>query len=329
MRLFRPLLAVALIGVFGIATILSARPHKSEGPWLTDFGKAEELSKKLNQPMLVHFYASWCRPCQRMEKETLRSGELAKQLESHFVAVKVDADERLDLVDRLGVSTLPADVFVDPNGRILKTMTGYRARNSYLAGIARVEAEWRHSTKTQLATSKQQAPTDSRNSRGPVGEERPSTGSERHKVGGIGQGAQSKQIGASKSPSAHPSDRKVCLNGYSPVTLRRERKWIKGKSQFASTYKDVVYHMATAEELAAFKKSPYLYAPRLLGCDPVVLWETDRAVPGSTQFGAYFDGELFLFVSQATRTRFKRSPMRYVRTRHVLRSNQRNRTRRQ
>ena len=42
-------------------------------------------------------------------------------------------------------------------------------------------------------------------------------------------------------------------------------------------------------------------APRLIGCDPVVFSETERAIPGSTRFGAYFEGDLFLFVSSATR----------------------------
>ena len=328
MRNSRPLLAVALMGVFGIATILSARPHKAEGPWLTDFAKAQELSKKLNRPMVVHFHASWCMPCQRMERETLGSSALARQLDSQFVAVKVDADERLDLVERLGVRTLPADVFIDPDGRILTKMTGYRERKSYLAGIARIEQEWRQSSKTRLATSKKKVPAGARKSRSPARDERSKNSSRKQNAGKTGQDAKPRRPRASKSPSAHPSDRKVGLNGYSPVTLRREQKWAKGSSQFAGTYKDVVYHMATAEELAAFKKVPHLYAPRLLGCDPVVLWDTDRAVPGSTLFGAYFDGELFLFVSKETRTRFKRSPMRYVRTRHVLRENHRNRTRR-
>jgi YHS domain-containing protein len=59
--------------------------------------------------------------------------------------------------------------------------------------------------------------------------------------------------------------------------------------------------------------------PRLLGCDPVVLYRTDRAMSGSTEFGAYFDGGLYLFTAPETRTEFKEHPMRYTRTRHVLR----------
>jgi YHS domain-containing protein len=41
-------------------------------------------------------------------------------------------------------------------------------------------------------------------------------------------------------------------------------------------------------------------------------------VPGNTKYGAYFDGKLYLFESPESRTEFKKSPMRYVKTRHVL-----------
>lgn len=45
--------------------------------------------------------------------------------------------------------------------------------------------------------------------------------------------------------------------------------------------------------------------------------DTNRAVAGSTKYGAYFDGELFLFASPENRERFKKTPYRFTRTRHA------------
>ena len=100
-----------------------------------------------------------------------------------------------------------------------------------------------------------------------------------------------------------------------------ERKWQKGKAEFASDYKGMVYHMRSQEELAQFQADPGRYAPRLLECDPVELQKTDLAVRGVTRYGAYFDGHLFLFASSENRETFKRNPLHFTGTRHVIHAN--------
>jgi YHS domain-containing protein len=50
----------------------------------------------------------------------------------------------------------------------------------------------------------------------------------------------------------------------------------------------------------------------------VILLQSDRAVQGNTKYGAYFDGALYLFQGPETRAEFKKAPMRYIKTRHVL-----------
>ena len=114
----------------------------------------------------------------------------------------------------------------------------------------------------------------------------------------------------------------VGLSGYSPISLRKHRKWVKGERKYAGQFKGILYYMVDEAELEQFNSDPEKYAPRLLGCDPVVLAETDRAIPGSTRFAAFFGEELYGFVSSATRDRFKQNPQKYVKTRHVLRLEQ-------
>ena len=51
------------------------------------------IAKKENKPVLVYFSASWCMPCQWMEKNTFTDPKLAAYLQERFIGVKVDFDD--------------------------------------------------------------------------------------------------------------------------------------------------------------------------------------------------------------------------------------------
>ncbi len=113
-------------------------------------------------------------------------------------------------------------------------------------------------------------------------------------------------------------DQKPMLDGYCPVTLWKNRRWEKGSPQFRAEHRGQVYDFASAELLAEFNENPGRYAPRFLGCDAVVVLESDRAVLGSTRYAAFYDDELYLFVDDDNRQLFKQEPDRYIKTRVVL-----------
>jgi YHS domain-containing protein/thioredoxin-related protein len=133
------------------------------------------------------------------------------------------------------------------------------------------------------------------------------------------------QFSGSRAIPAAPSERveseapkvMIAMEGYCPVTLATERSWVKGSSQFASEHRGQVYYLASKEQKDVFIADPRDYVPQLLGCDPVILRDTDLAVPGSVRYGAFYDDELYLFSSQENRGAFKSEPERYTRTRIV------------
>jgi YHS domain-containing protein len=114
------------------------------------------------------------------------------------------------------------------------------------------------------------------------------------------------------------ASQEVMLRGYCPVTLWSRRKWEKGSPQFKAEYHGQTYHLASAEDLKKFEQNPSRYAPQLLGCDPVVVYESNRAVAGSTRYGAFYDDELYLFTTDDNRKLFKAQPDRFVREKVVL-----------
>jgi YHS domain-containing protein/thiol-disulfide isomerase/thioredoxin len=295
-RLVRPpLVAIALISGFGA----SPEAARATGPWRTDFAAAQAEAERDQKPLLVHFYATWCLPCSKMDRDVLKSAEVKKRLDEQFVCVKVDSDQHPDLVQRFGIQMLPSDVFIDPtNGRVLLESQGSRDLRGYLALMSQADGKFQRAI--LASRSDPVAPVKT----APLQEER--------------QPPLSIELGDPKPL--------VGLDGYSPVALTKHRKWVRGSANYAWDYQGITYHLASRQELLEFRADPERYAPRLLGCDPVILWETDRAVAGRMLYGAFYDDELYFFTSAENRRRFKANPQRFIKTQHVLKVDQIDRT---
>ena len=278
----RIVLVSAVMAGVLILASLAAVGGGQNSPWNTDFGQAVADSQQSGRPLLLHFHAKWCPPCRQMDKSVLNESEVEDMLANHFVAVKVDSNIHPDLVTKYKVQQLPTDIVLAPNGVELLKSEGYHDKGSYLKQLRKI---------IQRTDSNPEAPTDR-------------SADERL---------------ARKDDATKPL---IGLERYSPVYLGKTHQWRKGKSQYALVYQGVVYLMCDEEEYRDFQSNPTKYVPRLLGCDPVVLWSSDRAVPGTTQFGAFYDEDLFLFSSAENRDRFKNSPTLYSRTQHVLKADQ-------
>ena len=81
--------------------------------WESSFEAAQKKANETGKTLLVHFYADWCGPCRAMERSVFSSPQVKSALTDGIVAVKVNSDNRRDLVSRYGVTALPSDVFVD------------------------------------------------------------------------------------------------------------------------------------------------------------------------------------------------------------------------
>jgi YHS domain-containing protein/thiol-disulfide isomerase/thioredoxin len=266
--------------------VMGASPD-SKVVWHDSFNRALEEATRRDCVLLVHFHATWCPPCKRMEREVLNTPEMFRFLETVVVAVKVDGEKHPDLKDRFDIEAFPSDVIITPQGRVLNSSQGYQSKDSYLSTLARADARYEAIKKQGVAKTK------------------PPSGSPSDGPGNDGQRL---------PPVNSVTTGLVGLDGYCPVTLRTTRSWKPGSKDYSCTHQGQTYYLLGSQELQEFKAQPERFAPKFLGCDPVVLAETSVAVAGDTRWGAYFDGQLFLFESTDSRTRFKATPTKYVRS---------------
>ncbi len=82
-------------------------------------------AREENKPVLLDIGAVWCHWCHVMDRESYEDAEIAEIINSHFVAVKVDRDERLDVDTRYqsavqamsGQGGWPLTVVLTPEGK--------------------------------------------------------------------------------------------------------------------------------------------------------------------------------------------------------------------
>lgn len=81
-----------------------------------------------NVPVLVDFWAAWCRPCQ-MVLPILES--LALDLNGKAKIVKINVDAEFDLADQYKVMSIPT-LIVFKNGQIVNQTVGIHTKESLL-----------------------------------------------------------------------------------------------------------------------------------------------------------------------------------------------------
>lgn len=296
------MLMTTLMPVLSVSTAV-AQPHAG---WRSDFDEAEQAAKAEKRPLLIHFQAWYCGPCKQMDSQVFSYEDVRSALQQDLIAVQIDVTRESDVAARFNASTVPRDVVVYPNGTVETVNVGFMPRHSYIGMLREIGVRGeniRRSLEQQVGgrsgatdTSKDGSglttptPTDN------------SSGSE------------------TREPEfSIPADSLLGLEGYCPVRLGKSREWVLGRSDLREEYRGVVYRFASEADQAEFVKNPERFAPQNLGCDPVVLLGTQRAVTGKIQYGAFFDKQLYLFSSLENKSEFRKNPLKFTRIRHAIR----------
>ncbi len=134
MRTFRRGLWVAMLSLF----LPSLAKAEEAIAWQTDFDTARRLAAESNRLVVLHFWASYCGPCLRLEDTVFKDPNVGKLLDKHFVMVKLNADKQSNLMRQYGVKSIPTDVVVTPQGKMVSKSISPGAAQAYVSKLSSV-----------------------------------------------------------------------------------------------------------------------------------------------------------------------------------------------
>jgi len=85
--------------------------------------EAFRKAKELNRPILMDISAAWCHWCHVMDQTSYSDKEVIRIVNSNFVAIKVDTDQRPDINRRYNVGGWPTTTFLTPEGEMITGAT--------------------------------------------------------------------------------------------------------------------------------------------------------------------------------------------------------------
>jgi protein disulfide-isomerase len=108
--------------------------------WQGNLEAARRIAAQSNRMVLIHFWAEWCGPCQAMEQTVFSRPEVATALERDYVPCRLNLDQFPSTANQYGVTRIPTDVIITPQGQVVTRFVGAADVARYLDRIGRVAA---------------------------------------------------------------------------------------------------------------------------------------------------------------------------------------------
>ncbi len=325
---------LCLLSAIALGAVSESSWAKEGIRWAADVPRARQEAAQTGRLVLLHFWAPWCGPCRRLEKTVFVRPSVARALESHFVAVKVNIDKQPALARKYGVRQIPCDVIITPGGQVVGKTISPASPQAYSAKLAQIARRAMPSPPAAMVAQKA-PPAASRSAPAAPGLTGPSVpaatrpmafptvGARAPAMPARPRYAQAAQPPAGSAPAgpALPGTTAparprlpwpLALDGYCVVTLVEQGRWVRGNPQFGIRHRGQLYLFAGPQQKDRFWQNPEGYAPVLSGYDVVVYLEQGHLVSGKRRFGVFYQGRIYLFANEHTLRKFELQPERYA-----------------
>ncbi|MGL6194391.1 MAG: DUF255 domain-containing protein [Thermoguttaceae bacterium] len=101
------------------------------------------------------------------------------------------------------------------------------------------------------------------------------------------------------------------LDGFCPVELQDNECWVAGNQDCALIFRGQFYLFSNLDALQKFAKNPARYTPVACGEDVVQMASNGERVKGKRNFGAWYQGRIYLFSNQENYEMFAERPSYY------------------
>ncbi len=107
-------------------------------PWQSNLENAQRLAAQNNRLVFIHFWATWCGACNRMEAEVFNQPGVAAAITANYVPVKINADQMPSTAKQYGITALPTEVIITPQGQVVDSIRGRSEATQFVVRLNQI-----------------------------------------------------------------------------------------------------------------------------------------------------------------------------------------------
>ena len=150
-----------LVPVVFLAVLAAAKlaVGQSEGmAWRTDLQAALQEAKQSDKLVLAHFWTTTCGPCRSLDARVFSQPSVAVAVSEAYVPVKINAEESPELARAFGVTRVPTDAVVTPEGKLVKAFISPPNPMEYVGYVTKLAAAYKTRAGATFAAAAAAAP---------------------------------------------------------------------------------------------------------------------------------------------------------------------------
>lgn len=141
------LFAVLLVGGVCTAFVGKKEADKNQKPAIAaqgsgiqfesvSFKEALQLAQESGKLVFIDAYTDWCGPCKVMARTSFVDARVGKLFNEKFINLKIEMEKNADgpnIAKSYRVNAYPTLIFVDENGKLVKSVVGLQSADDLLA----------------------------------------------------------------------------------------------------------------------------------------------------------------------------------------------------